>query len=326
MASGQQWYGADFEFVAGLILTSTNGADWVPTLTNHGPSSSFNDIAFGAGLWVAVGYETVNDATIPVLATSPNGLNWTKRAVPASGGSVLDKVGFAEGRWIVLGSRWNQPQNELFILTSTDAINWSNVGGISAVFSWGKIHFADGMWMIPTYRWLDTSPFRHPTTLRSTNGTDWIVRDLDVEFQANDWIGSVVHVAGRWIISGSVTRGRLWSSVDGEHWTEHLIGRKGRLLASAGKRLILAGVGEQIWVSGRLTPPLPPSLSLNRQGPALSLWLSGEVGEQYTIEQSADLDAVQWSPLQDVILTTDPQEIPLPAPIGSRGFWRARGP
>lgn len=332
MAAGYQLYGlADAQFSAGLILTATNDSEWVPTLTNA--AGRFDGVAYGNGLWVAIGFEVVNNTGATVLATSPDGLAWTRRTMPVSGYVFLEKISFANGRWIVLGSRWNGSQDVPTMLTSTDAINWSNVGGITAVPFWGGIHFANGMWIVLTYR---THPdgFRRPTTLRSTNGTDWTVRDLDVEFEggSNAWFDSIIHVAGRWVIGGRVIRGQqthsaLWSSDDGEQWTEHLTGWSAGALFSDGKRLFrLAEWGGGIRASGRLTPALPPMLSLAREGPDFSLWLNGETGERYDIEQTLNLTPPGWAHLQSITLTNASQRILLNPPTGASGFWRARTP
>lgn len=329
MAAGYQLHGSpESQFTSGIVLTATNGSEWVPTLkVNVG---SLRGVAHGNGLWVAVGLEAVNDAAIPVLATSPNGLDWTKQTMLSSGWIVLDKVGFADGRWIVLGVRRNGSQEELAMMTSTDGIHWSNVEGITAHHQWGNMYFADGLWMIPTYRKRpDAFAFDPPTTLRSTNGTDWLTRDLDVEFQSYGWFSTVIHVAGKWIISGGVSRGSqshsaLWVSEDGEQWTEHLIGLKQGRPASDGKRLIIAG--EHIWVSERLTPLLAPILSLAREGSNVSLWLSGENGERYDIEQTLNLTPPDWAHLQSVILTNASQSVLPGLPAEGQGFYRARTP
>jgi hypothetical protein len=55
-----------------LILTSTNGISWT---VQSSDITSWNDIAYGNNLYVAVGNSPIT------ILTSPDGYNWTKQYV-----------------------------------------------------------------------------------------------------------------------------------------------------------------------------------------------------------------------------------------------------
>jgi hypothetical protein len=267
---------------AGGIVTSTDLSNWTLAFAFKGSIRSF---AFANGLWVAAGTETLNNGNqVPLLVTSSNGLAWTKRTVP-SGATYLNKPFFGGGRWIVLGSRGTGSESELSMLTSTDGVSWSYVSGLTSYLPGADLHFAEGLWIALAGR-LHPDGIRRPTTLQSTDGLQWTIRDVDLELNQYSELSSITHAAGRWLLGSHVPIGSrfyhaLLSSADGQQWKTHL----GPVYSAAsnGKEL-LSLEGRYIISFGRLIPAAPPLLRLSREGPALSLWLSGEVGEQYAIE------------------------------------------
>ncbi|MBI3560954.1 MAG: hypothetical protein HY080_04470 [Gammaproteobacteria bacterium] len=101
---------------AGIILTSSDGNSWNPATTVPSTSVDLYGIAYGAGTYSAVGYDT-NTLTGSVL-TSTDASNW---ALPSStapfGGNTLRAVLYAT-RFIAVGDNGS-------IYTSPDGANWS---------------------------------------------------------------------------------------------------------------------------------------------------------------------------------------------------------
>src|SRR5690606_32402124 len=120
------------------------------TVVNSGTSQELRGVAYGNGLWVAVG----NGGTI---RTSTNGTSWTGRTSGTSN-NLLD-VAYANGLWVAAG--WNGT-----ILTSPDGTSWtSRSSGTSR-----DLHcfaYANGLWVVVGLG---------GTILTSTNGTSWTSR------------------------------------------------------------------------------------------------------------------------------------------------------
>ncbi|MBI2928593.1 MAG: hypothetical protein HYY24_23235 [Verrucomicrobia bacterium] len=69
-----------------------------------------------------------------------------------------------------------------------------------------------------------------------------------------------------------------------------------------------------------------PALALSRVADTVSLKISGEVGRAYEIQQAASPSNPNWTKVQSVTLTTDPQEVPLGKPASSPLFFRVKVP
>jgi hypothetical protein len=128
------------QFVAvgggGAIATSPDGINW--TARTSGVTTDFTGIAYGNGLYVAVGTWYVNP-THPVVVSS-DGINWT--AVPAANvfNAKWIRIAFGEGRFVA-----RSYQGGPAFMYSADGVNWtaSDVGGVT----WGDGHpviYADG--------------------------------------------------------------------------------------------------------------------------------------------------------------------------------------
>ena len=78
-------------------------------------SAEWKDVAFGNGLYVAVGL----DATI---ATSPDGVTWTVRRM-STAQATLNGIEFANGQFVAVGMGSPTRIGAALILTSTDGAN-----------------------------------------------------------------------------------------------------------------------------------------------------------------------------------------------------------
>jgi hypothetical protein len=77
--------------LGGTILTSPDGVTW--TRRTSGTNSELRGVAYGDGLFVAVG-----DGTI---LTSPDGVSWTRQTPPT--GNWLYGVTYGNGRFVAVG-------------------------------------------------------------------------------------------------------------------------------------------------------------------------------------------------------------------------------
>lgn len=98
-----------------VILTSTSVATWTDRGTTAAITGLFNDVCYGNGLFVAVGWT----GSAPLIATSANGTSgWTSRT-PASGSTeILRGVTWNGTVFVAVGDNGE-------IQTSPDGINWT---------------------------------------------------------------------------------------------------------------------------------------------------------------------------------------------------------
>ena len=106
------------------------------TTSFSGVNTNLNGVAFGNGVWVAVG-----DAG--TIITSPDGQTWTPRA--SGTGNSLRAVTFGGGRFVGTRNNLQSPA-----LTSTDGINWSPIaltypdGSTGSSSAWNAIAYGAG--------------------------------------------------------------------------------------------------------------------------------------------------------------------------------------
>jgi hypothetical protein len=73
-----------------------------------------------------------------------------------------------------------------------------------------------------------------------------------------------------------------------------------------------------------VTPPRRPALSLSHAQTHLLLRVSGDVGRTHLVQAATSPNAVNWSTVQSLTLTNDPQFLTLPLPTTNPTFWRVR--
>jgi photosystem II stability/assembly factor-like uncharacterized protein len=107
---------------AGTILVSSNGADWLSySVSLPGLNGTVDSVAYGSGLFVAVGgYEALDDTLTntfarSVIITSPDGERWTLQTPDF--GKKLRNITFVNGRFFALG-------NDGLIVNSEDGLRW----------------------------------------------------------------------------------------------------------------------------------------------------------------------------------------------------------
>lgn len=157
-------------------------------LLSHRISASLNGIAYGNGLYVAVG----EDADI---YTSTDGKNWFRRPVKWYSHPDINDIAYGNGRFIAVGDEASW--------ASTDGINWTNSKPFWAV----RIFYAgDRFWAF--YNDYGTTLYTFSST---KDGIDWDTETID-------FAGGIVFNSGRYVALGS--DGYIRTSNDGETWAE----------------------------------------------------------------------------------------------------------
>ncbi len=72
------------------------------------------------------------------------------------------------------------------------------------------------------------------------------------------------------------------------------------------------------------TAPRRPVLALSLAGSQLWLRVAGDVGHTHVIQRALAPDATNWTTVQSLTLTNDPQVTTLPRPAGPAAFWRVQ--
>jgi len=183
--------------------------NWSPNDNAFGTNHSVSDIAFGEGLFVAVGGIAGNN---PFIKSSPDGINWTARPVFHSL-NVYVRVFYANGLFIVTGL-FDSVEGRGAIVTSPDGINWTNRTATSNLeISSAFISFASGTYFATGKRKLYSS----------ADGLVWIQRHLHSEL--NTRLGGIAFGDGVYCCVGnrlSANPAQTLDSSDGITWTERV--------------------------------------------------------------------------------------------------------
>ena len=142
------------------ISTSTDGITW----TSRTPSEPiyFQDIAFGNGLFVAVGSIGTNR-----IMTSPDGITWTSRTTGITPNFI--GVAYGNGIWVAVSN--SSPGGTTF--TSYDGLNWDEQ---ATSFNSTTILFADGKfttgsrYSVDGFTWITNSIPFNPQKIAFGNG------------------------------------------------------------------------------------------------------------------------------------------------------------
>lgn len=202
------WLGMDF---LGHIIRSTDGgATWADAATLASNDGGWQALAYGAGLFVAVGCD---DSTGKVISTSPDGLTWTSRTSTAD--KLWQGVTYDGGQFVAVGG-----PNALFgglpgnscVMTSSDGIAWTaqtSAGGSS--FSWRALAYGAGIYVA-------VAKNSNGTLMTSPDGVTWSTLSIA---DASSCYG-IIYGGGQFVISqdDATSAGlTILTSPDGTTWT-----------------------------------------------------------------------------------------------------------
>lgn len=215
-----------FEQVA-FSGVSENGESW--TIHKTSVATSFIDVAFGGGTFVAVGLSGT-------IATSSDGVTWALRSSGTS--EDLFTVAFGDGTFLVGGS------GDTVLRSTNNGGSWSSLSTGFAL-SWRSIGFGDGVFVMTA----------GPTELQlySENaGTSWTRIDqpfgltsqdhaiLDVVYNTDEgfWVGVGFSVTD----TGAGTR-RPMTSQDGRTWQiiNHTFNTPATTIMTGNNRIVVNG-------------------------------------------------------------------------------------
>ena len=314
-------YGND-RFVAvayadGHAFTSPDGTTWEPQNTGTaGTSKKLSGIAFGNGIFVAVG----NSGHI---RTTTDGVDWN----PQDAGTTahFNNVSFANDRFIATGDSGA-------LLSSPDGVTWTPHNTATSN-KWHSATYANGTYVAVGYR--------SPQAGRAAAGPI-----LD-ELTLNDtgyvmYMNGVAYGAGKFVCVGYA--GAAQTSTDGVQWTEPINASPGnwlrRIVYEAGHFVAVGESGiavspdgtnwETVLNTGFVTlegiafgkdtfvavgqeglilqsAPINSSAGIELTHPSMidngfQFEFNGEVGQSYEIEASTDL--INWSWLKQVDCTS----------------------
>ncbi len=237
------------------VYASTNRTTWQFT---HAYAA---ELTFVNGLFVLLGQGS--------LFVSTDAIDWTSNVVPGS--ALLHSLAYGDGLYALIGSTLTGDS----ILTSTNLLNWelrTNFSGSSFPhLAWGNGQFV-GL---------------GSEAIHSSDGVLW-TKTPGLNGLAVD---DMIFGGGYFVACGP--DGRIFSSADGETWSEHFSASQNRL------RSLLYHEGA-FWAAGNneaivRSAQLIPFLSAETIGDKLQLRVRIEPGRQGRVEVSNDLR--EWSPL-----------------------------
>jgi hypothetical protein len=179
----------------GFIMRSTDGTSW--TNVSSGFEDDLSDVAYGNGVFVAVGGNTV--------LVSSDGLTWNEYPPPA--GFYSYSIAFGDGMFVALDSSPNS------VFTSPDGINWNLPVALPATPSpLRHISYCGNLFVVVAYGgYIITSPHAAIWTLE-TSGTTKTLWQATYKYA----------VPGLYLAVGE--SGTVLTSPDGHAWTAPLIG------------------------------------------------------------------------------------------------------
>lgn len=175
VASGYTDYdGTNFRV---MLATSTDGVEWstpaayvVPAPTYNGALEQSN-IAFGAGVYVALSLENATTNTVAWYTSGTYPLQWNISAgLPT--GQKWKSVAYGAGVFVAVGSAFNDGATTA-AATSSDGITWTS-RTLPASLAWSSVTYANGYFMAVA----NTSPAAAGAVATSPNGITWTLRNV----------------------------------------------------------------------------------------------------------------------------------------------------
>jgi hypothetical protein len=218
------WTGSQFLAINGgastqYIATSSDGITWTATNNSSIATNAVNDVAYGNGMYVAVGGK---------ISTSTDGVNWTHNTTTANtqlaAGYPLQSIVFSEGKFITVGQALNSTNNKALIYSSIDGLNWS-LATVSASSMSGLRGVVFG-----NAQYIALTSYGTGSFITSSNAATWNVgttttgsatpKGSDIAFGD----GLFVTVGSRYSSTSSATdnHGYISTSADGKTWIENI--------------------------------------------------------------------------------------------------------
>lgn len=283
----------------GTIYTSTDGSSWTERYDANVAGSSLNDVAYGNGVYVAIG----NDGRI---LRSTNGTNWT----PVTSGTTTDlkSVSYGDGFFVVIGDEGGFTPH--VVLTSSNGSSWTDQSAGTTL--------PDGNWLVALAYCHDRflAGGWNAEILYSTNAgssfSQAVGGSLDMKAFA---YGKGVYLTGGIDLDDN-DNVVFFSSVDGANWSPLTTPHTSKPIAAVfyNNTFITVGESGEIWQSG---------VANSSSGyAAWSLDNRDALGADRDPQDDADFDG--HNNLYEYALgssATDPTDMPSGAMTDANGTW-----
>jgi CSLREA domain-containing protein len=221
------------------VMTSPDCVNWTvrnpaaPLVPFAPANGSLEDVAYGGGLFVAVGDIVISPTQTEVrILTSPDGINWTPRSsgVPPTFIQGYSAGAVAYGNGTFVAHFTDSVTGEFIIITSPDGVTWTrqptpNFDRINFE-GFGDIVYAGGMFVgVGDRIW--TSP----------DGATWTLR---LDYTDTFFLGAA-HDGGRFVAVGF--NGGIYASSDGIDWSPQTSATRHTLngVVAGGTRFVAVG-------------------------------------------------------------------------------------
>ena len=199
--------------------TSPDGITWTQR-TLPISNISFSSIAFGNGIFVALGEATSGSAGSNVSMTSPNGITWTQRTLPAN--KSWKSIAFGNG--IFVATVWGESS----VWTSPDGITWTQRTLPSSSASY--VAFGNGIFVA-------TGDFIGTVGLRSADGITWSAFTFP---QSAKW-AQIAYKSGKFLVAAG--NNIYATSTDGIVW------RGGTFPVDTGVGVWIVGASDTVFIA-----------------------------------------------------------------------------
>ncbi|WP_135553907.1 dockerin type I domain-containing protein [Paenibacillus cymbidii] len=255
----------------GSVMTSADGYEWTERTSNA--NTDFKAVAYGNGVYVAVGVKSDMGMNYGSIYRSPDGITWTQMKNEMMV-SYLD-LGFYNGQFIATGQLGN-------LRISSDGQNWQDITtGLMSIFQsvtvLGSTYVLTGYAGMGMGAWITSDP----------SLTSWTSQTIDTDFNVTR-----IEVLNNQLVALGA-QGDVYTSTNGTAWTKQHSGSTMALRQAAydGIRYYAVGDGGTIQTSTDLenwTLVYPIGVSFNLKAIATNGSNFVTVGESATIVSSAD--------------------------------------
>ena len=185
------------------VLPAAGGIQSWTTQTSNFGTYSINDIAYGNGIWVAVGGSSFAGR----IRRSTDAVTWTTVTTPY-GYSFMDSIDYGNNLWIAVG------RYDGSIKISTNSTNWSD--GQYFNYKPRSIAYGNGTWVIGTR---GSYSNQSPEIYTSTDSVNWTTQTSNFTGQYST-INSISYGNGTWVAVGySLGGGQIRTSTNLVTWT-----------------------------------------------------------------------------------------------------------
>ena len=301
---GVTYSGSQFVAVGygGIILTSPNGITWTMRQTNS--SAALEDVAYGAGKYVAVGGYPSNAKLISTdgitwttqlpasgtdynlyditygngqfvavgyygaVLTSPNAIAWTKRYIGLI--ETMQGVIYANNQFVTVGTS---------IRRSTDGVTWQATSAPDGKSNLTSAAYGNGRYVVIGNSYSSTSSAQ---VLISTDGVTFNRIDFPTYPTPSDV------VFGQNLFVSVDYYGNILSSPDGLTWTFRKLGSSFKAITYGKGRYVAVGTGQAMMSTNGLTWTAATPTFANFQDIAYGNGLFVAVGSSGAIYTSPD--------------------------------------